>query len=235
VQVVQRSTWLFFLTSFFSLCATAPLLAQPLCFKQSFVHPPSLPVFSSAYGLSSFSSYSFDAAYFQLDSASVLLDSTRGNVLSDSLSTARDTTLKYRLDPGIVALGAAVLPGFGQIYNRSYWKLPIVYGIIGWFAYNYIRQNNEYLRWQGLYNDSLAAAQARGVTPAPETTAYRAFRESARESRDEYGVYILLAYLLSIVDAYIDAHLFGFDVSDDLTSRAAPASGVPVLSIKLKF
>ncbi len=232
---MQRSTWLFFLTTLFSLCAIAPLSAQPLCFKKSFVHSPSLPVFSHIYGSSSFSSHSLDAAYFQLDAALLTLDSARGNVLSDSLSTAQDTTLKYRLDPGLVALGAAVLPGFGQLYNRSYWKLPIVYGIIGWFAYNYIRQNNEYLRWQGLYNDSLAAAQARGVAPAPETTAYRAFRESAREARDEYGVYILLAYLLSIVDAYIDAHLFGFDISDDLASRTAPASGTPVFSIKLKF
>ncbi len=146
-------------------------------------------------------------------------------------SVAKPDSLAWRLRPELVALGAALLPGFGQIYNRAYWKLPIVYGLFAWFGYNYFSQQRQYLEFRQRYEEDLAK------TPTPPSLeAHRRFREFYREQRDEFGVYILLVYLASIVDAYVDAHLFGFDISDDLSQRVPlPASTIPIFTIKLKF
>jgi hypothetical protein len=155
---------------------------------------------------------------------------------SKAESAAPDTATKpdslaWRLRPELVALGAAILPGFGQVYNRAYWKLPIVYGLFAWFGYNYLTQQQKYLEFRQRYEDDLSK------TPIPASAeANRRFREFYREQRDETIIYILLVYLASIVDAYVDAHLFGFDISDDL-SQHQPATYpiVPIFSIKLKF
>ncbi|MFN3385270.1 MAG: DUF5683 domain-containing protein [Candidatus Thermochlorobacter sp.] len=152
-------------------------------------------------------------------------------VLAKVDSVAKPDSLARRLRPELVALGAALLPGFGQIYNRAYWKLPIVYGLFAWFGYNYLSQQRQYLEFRQRYEEDLAK------TPTPPSLeANRRFREFYREQRDEFGVYILLVYLASIVDAYVDAHLFGFDISDDLSQRAPlPASPLPIFTLKLKF
>lgn len=146
-------------------------------------------------------------------------------------SVTKPDSLAWRLRPELVALGAALLPGFGQIYNRAYWKLPIVYGLFAWFGYNYFLQQRQYLEFRQRYEEDLAK------TPTPPSLeANRRFREFYREQRDEFGVYILLVYLASIVDAYVDAHLFGFDISDDLSQRVPlPAPTIPIFTIKLKF
>ncbi len=146
--------------------------------------------------------------------------------------TTKPDSLAWRLKPELVALGAAILPGFGQVYNRAYWKLPIVYGLFAWFGYNYINQQQKYLEFRQRYEEDLSK------TPIPASAeANRRFREFYREQRDETVIYILLVYLASIVDAYVDAHLFGFDISDDLSQHLPPAHTpiVPIFSIKFKF
>ncbi|MDW8467144.1 MAG: DUF5683 domain-containing protein [Chloroherpetonaceae bacterium] len=148
---------------------------------------------------------------------------------SDTL--AKKDSLSSRLRPELVALGAALLPGFGQIYNQAYWKLPILYGLLGWFGYNFFTQHQLYLEFRDRYNSDL---EQRPIPPSAE--ANRRFREFYREQRDEFGVYILLVYLASIVDAYVDAHLYGFDISDDLSQRVPVAMPtVPIFTIKLRF
>lgn len=157
--------------------------------------------------------------------------SKQDTVLAKADSVTKPDSLAWRLRPELVALGAAILPGFGQIYNRAYWKLPIVYGLFAWFGYNYFSQQRQYLEFRQRYEEDLAK------TPTPPSLeANRRFREFYREQRDEFGVYILLVYLASIVDAYVDAHLFGFDISDDLSQRVPlPAPTIPIFTIKLKF
>lgn len=149
---------------------------------------------------------------------------------SGDLSATPDSLVKKpeRYAPWQVAL-LATAPGAGQVYNQSYWKLPIVYGVFGFLIYNFARNNSEYVRYRDLYRQDQTS-----ITAASN----RSLRDQFRNARDEIGAYLLITYLATIVDAYIDASLFDFDVSDNLTLRTLPP-GVPqskaIFSVRLKF
>ncbi|MBM4174665.1 MAG: hypothetical protein FJ213_00605 [Ignavibacteria bacterium] len=100
---------------------------------------------------------------------------------------------------------SAILPGLGQIYNESYWKSPIIWGISGWFIYNWIKNNN-------LYND-YKNRHLQSITTGAENSSYKTYREFYRDQRDLFAIYLGLTYFLNLVDAYVDAQLFSFDVS----------------------
>lgn len=87
-------------------------------------------------------------------------------------------------------LRSAVIPGFGQLYNESYWKIPVIWGFIGYLGYEW-KQNNDNMK-----------------IDVANKTFYR-------DQRDLFAVYIGLTYLLNLVDAYVDANLFDLDVSKD--------------------
>ncbi len=127
-----------------------------------------------------------------------------------------DTTFVMTKSPWGAVLRSAVLPGWGQYYNESYWKIPIVWGIMGYFASIWIDQHNLYWDSKKLYAES-------GYTSSKAL----ADRNFYRNQRDEFAVYIGLVYFLTLVDAYVDAHLFDFDVSVDLYTRQ------PQFTIKL--
>ena len=133
--------------------------------------------------------------------------------------------------PGKAALLAAILPGAGQIYNRRWWKLPLVYGALGGVIYGEYHSQKYYRQFADAYN----AATAPGNTIK---LPYKNFGDQAglvrsadglnsgvvfyRGYRDLFYLYIGLAYSLQIVDALVDAHLQNFDVSDDLTLHWEP-------------
>ncbi|GAB2691907.1 hypothetical protein GCM10011495_00870 [Hymenobacter frigidus] len=135
--------------------------------------------------------------------------------------------------PGKAALLAALLPGAGQIYNRRYWKLPLVYGALGGVLYG------EYF-YQSRYREFADAVNAVEVDPSnlqnvndlglvranaakvPSLDGLRSGVVFYRGNRDIFYLYIGLAYSLQIVDALVDAHLRDFDVSDDLTFHWEP-------------
>ncbi len=226
--MVARSLSFLFILTFLSAFQTTLALAvsAPSFYPSSFCSPLSLPT----------PRFSCDTAKAPLRTADTLQADTaarRTTAKTDPATpdTTKPDSLAWRLKPELVALGAAILPGFGQVYNRAYWKLPIVYGLFAWFGYNYINQQQKYLEFRQRYEEDLSK------TPIPASAeANRRFREFYREQRDETVIYILLVYLASIVDAYVDAHLFDFDISDDL-SQHLPATYpiVPIFSIKLKF
>ncbi len=154
--------------------------------------------------------------------------SVSASAQTDSLSTSRVkiTVFKQkRLTPSQVTLYSALLPTFGQFYNRSYWKVPIFLGLGGWFAYNFSRQNNLYATYRDRYQSDL------NQTPVPPNADFnRRLRDFYRGQRDEFAVYIVLVYALSILDAYIDAHLFDFDTSDVL-AITPPISNSPTVTL----
>jgi hypothetical protein len=96
---------------------------------------------------------------------------------------------------------SAICPGLGQIYNGSYWKAPIVWGVTGWFLYNYIQANKDYNHYRDLYI-------------AKGTTDYKRLRDDYHDQRDQFAIYMGLTYVLTLVDAYVDAHLFDFSVDE---------------------
>lgn len=102
-------------------------------------------------------------------------------------------------------LRSAILPGLGQIYNESYWKVPIIWGLTGWLVYNWIQNNNYYIDYKNLYIQSVSNGQ--------ENLNYKIFREFYRDQRDLFAIYLGLTYFLNLVDAYVDAQLFNFDVN----------------------
>lgn len=124
-------------------------------------------------------------------------------------------------DPKIASKRSAFIPGWGQIYNDSWWKVPIIYGGFG-IALYYVNFNNE----QRLtFLDLLAEERAK---PSPDPNRIRIFSRQAdtwQRNRDLVIVTMLGIYLLQIVEATVDAHLKGFNVDEELALNLKPAIG----------
>ncbi len=119
---------------------------------------------------------------------------------------------------------STIFPGAGQIYNGSYWKLPIVYGGFATFAYVISFNNRGYQRFKTAYN---ALTDDNPDTVDEFNGAYSAdrlqnTRDSFRRYRDMGIVYLAGFYLLNIIDAHVDAYLRRYDISDDLSMRIEP-------------
>ena len=137
-----------------------------------------------------------------------------------------------------------LLPGGGQIYNRKYWKLPIVWGSFVACYYAITWNNRQYQEYHAAYRD-LSSADPEHNTAwlvfAPngaKASDYQQYQSSLRptlkrgndfyrRNRDLSVVTSILVYGLSILDAYVDAELFTFDISPDLSLRIAPEVGFP--------
>ena len=130
---------------------------------------------------------------------------------------------------------SAVLPGAGQVYNESYWKVPVVLGFAGYFMYEIIHNNNLYKDYGEQYQESLE------TTPGGQgDQQLLALREFYRDERDRFGWYFLITYALNILDAYVDASLYDFDVGEDLSLQLRPGvlglpTPVPSLTIRMQF
>ena len=141
------------------------------------------------------------------------------------------------------ALYSAALPGLGQIYNRQYWKLPIVYGAAATLTYFIVTNNRSYQA----YNNELIFRLDNVTKDTPEprsrfTTLTNLqvirLRDRYRRDRDFSIIIAGLVYLLQIADAHVFSHLLSFNVSDDLSLKAQPAvhpGGAVVLSLNLSF
>jgi hypothetical protein len=108
---------------------------------------------------------------------------------------------------------SAILPGAGQVYNRSYWKVPIIAGLGGYFVYGFFQNQNDYKR----YKDGYELSQE--LNPPNGNDRLRQLRDFYKAQRDSFGWYFLILYFVNIADAYVDASLFSFDVGDDLAFR----------------
>lgn len=147
----------------------------------------------------------------------------------------RDWTT-WKPDPKRAMWLAIVLPGAGQIYNRKYWKLPIVYG--GFIGCAYA------MRWNNQMYQDYSQAYLDIMDDDPNTASYTQFlhlgttinssnieryKEIFKSRKDRYrrwrdlSFFVMLGvYVLSIIDAYVDASLSTFDISDDLSLHVEP-------------
>lgn len=130
---------------------------------------------------------------------------------------------------------AIVFPGGGQIYNRKYWKLPIFYGGFVGCAYAYSWNNQMYSDYAQAYMDMMddddttnsflqmhMGSQINESNMARYQKLFKQRKDRFRRYRDMSVFCILGVYALSIIDAYVDASLSEFDISDDLTLRITP-------------
>jgi hypothetical protein len=141
------------------------------------------------------------------------------NINRSFLEESNDSAKMY--SPQKAAAWAAIpVLGLGQIYNQKYWKLPIVYGVNGFITYKIIQLNKEYTKQRNeLYRRDISAAYPEvkwAYTDADlakyQTEALRTTKDLLRKRRDRF---IMLAggmYALTIVDAYVDAHLANFTI-----------------------
>ena len=137
------------------------------------------------------------------------------------------------LAPSKAAFYSAVLPGLGQIYNKRYWKLPIVYGAIGTGIYAYTFNNNEYNRFRdafkrrraGFTDDEFYDINNSGIVPGSPDISDQALQdaqERAQRDRDLALAITIGLYVLNIVDANVDAHLRQFNVDQNLAMDVKP-------------
>lgn len=160
-----------------------------------------------------------------------------------------DSVLKVH-SPRKAIIRSAILPGWGQIYNKKYWKLPLVYGALGTTAYVFIDNISTYRELRFAYRARFEATPQGGG----DSTNFRKLAsrytvipmESIRNGRDQFRRYIDYSVLffvffwgLNVVDAAVDGHLKSFDVSPELSLRIKPGysemAGTKGISIVLAF
>jgi len=180
-------------------------------------------------------------------------------ILTISVRAQSKDTVKIKADTGRVAvdtfytkhranraaLFSAVLPGLGQIYNRKYWKPPILYaGLIALgYAIEFNNSNYKIFRKAYLYRvdgDSTTVDDYEKIYPDANALLVR--KDYYRRTRDLMWIITTGVYILNIIDAYVDAHLSDFDISDNLSLNAQPGmqlafdkSPVPSLAFTLRF
>jgi hypothetical protein len=141
--------------------------------------------------------------------------------LPDSLSADTTRLGSYRTkSPTIAVLLSAVLPGAGQVYTGRYWKVPLILGIGGYLASVWVRQNDRYLAARSNYQASLDAGENGGQG----IVGYRDERDFYHDDRDRFAFYLAITYLLNIIDAYVDASLYSFEVGDNLGGSSVKIS-----------
>ncbi len=147
---------------------------------------------------------------------------------SDSFGQMTDTTksgiknqesrVNKKHSPKKAALMSAACPGLGQIYNKKYWKLPIIYVGLGALAYSINYNNTKYKQY--LYD--LKDSYDNTYTGLYSTDQLNSLQHYYHRYRDLSVIGAAALYLINIVDASVDAHLFTFDVSEDLSFQLHP-------------
>ncbi|MFN5641091.1 MAG: DUF5683 domain-containing protein [Sphingobacteriales bacterium] len=157
------------------------------------------------------------------------------SILKDSAVLSKQDTAqkKPKSFAAKAASRAAMLPGWGQIYNKKYWKLPIVYGALAipvvTFNYNltWYKKTREAYRIR-FYNDTSTVMDLptdkidQRLLPPVSTASLRNYRNTFRQDMDYSVLAFLVIWGLQIVDATVDAHLKSFNVNDDLSLRIKP-------------
>ena len=127
--------------------------------------------------------------------------------------------------PGKAALMSAVIPGLGQAYNKSYWKIPIIYAggaTLGYFLHYNHKQYLSFRKAYELRTDNDETTIDKYVDEYKQATTLSKGRDQYRRWRDYTFLYSLLFYGINISEAYVYAHLKDFDVSDELTLHIQP-------------
>ena len=174
--------------------------------------------------------------YIHLFLVAVLLTGLGPVVYAQENAGSQDSTVVKKNEtihsPRKATLYSTVLPGLGQVYNKKYWKIPLIYGGFVGFGYAIKWNNHYYVKYKQAYSDI--------TDDDPNTTSYANLphgsynlssssdlaefadkieqaENSARRYRDLNIIFTAAFYALNIIDASVDANFFDFDISDDLS------------------
>lgn len=140
--------------------------------------------------------------------------------ITDTLNMNAEKKVIDPLSPSKAAFYSAILPGLGQAYNKKYWKIPLVYAALGTGIYFYVDNNKKYNRYRRAYKRRLAGfTDDEFQNIVADNDALIDAQEFYQRNRDLSLLLTVVAYVLNIVDANVDAHLLQFNVSDDLSFR----------------
>jgi hypothetical protein len=159
-----------------------------------------------------------------------------GRIKADTIIPVKsDTAVKKKHSPRKAAIRSAIFPGWGQFYNKKYWKVPLAWAAVGIPAGLFVYNKNWYDRIRyalqvvangsqnnpdsmGKVHEQLKPLVARGLT-----TSLLNYRNEYRRNMDYSILFGLLLWGLNVVDATVDAHLRDFDVSENISLRVSPA------------
>jgi hypothetical protein len=149
-------------------------------------------------------------------------DTTKTIIITENKTdSVRMSNYASRFDPQRALLLAAVLPGSGQVYNKKYWKVPLVYGGFAFFGFYINSYNKSYSRYKVELFDVLNTNSR--TSPSGFTEGQlRSVIDRYRRERDFFIILGGLWYLLQITDAHVDSHLKEFDVNPNLKVRLEP-------------
>ncbi|WP_317194432.1 DUF5683 domain-containing protein [Allomuricauda sp. CAU 1633] len=161
------------------------------------------------------------------------VDSLAQNLEGEGITIQEVTYEKKQINPlapSKAAFYSAILPGLGQIYNKRYWKVPLVYGAIGTGIYVYSFNNTEYRRTRDAFKRRLAGFEddeffdinGDGSGPDVSDEALQDAQEARQRDRDLALVITIAMYALNIIDANVDAHLKQYNVDDNLSVDFKP-------------
>ncbi len=152
----------------------------------------------------------------------------KDSIISNTIDNAKNDSLKTKHQvshyPKKAALYSAILPGFGQCYNKKYWKIPIIYALVGTTGYLMSYNNIKFQSYRSalrlrydddITNDNIELAEYTDNDLLVQMDSYH-------KKRDLFALIGVGVYVLNIVDATVDANLFFFNVSDDLSLHVTP-------------
>ena len=154
----------------------------------------------------------------------ITAQTTKGGLVAEQINALDSINKKKvkKFDPRIATRRSAMIPGWGQIYNKKYWKLPLVYGGLGITAsvFQYNVKNYNLLRLAYMYkidtikaNDALIDPRFKNLS----ANALRSYRTAFRQNVDYTVLFFIACWGLNVVDATVDGHLKAFDVNDNLS------------------
>jgi len=166
----------------------------------------------------------------------------QNNIAQDSLSVKKRVKPEFRAEPQRATMLALTFPGLGQVYNRKYWKIPLVYAGFGGLAYAISYNSSRYITYMKAYQDYtdnipetdsylelLYFADPESYDRYAHPAAYATYREAMLRGIDGYKKYrdlsyigIAVWYLVTVLDANVDASLFNYDISDNLDLEFTP-------------
>ena len=162
------------------------------------------------------------------------LPDTAQSVVSSDTNTVEAMVPRASKSPGTAVLLSALVPGAGQVYNEAYWKVPIIVGLGTYFIVELIRNNKLYREYRDKYQESIKESPPNGDPRALQ------LRDFYLDERTRFGWYFLILYVANLLDAYVDAVLFDFEMTDDLSLRSSPwegslVSGGPRVTFRLRL
>jgi hypothetical protein len=150
----------------------------------------------------------------------------------DSTKTiTKDSTLVIRKHiPSKATKRSALIPGWGQAYNKQYWKIPLVYGVIALPAATYIYNNDMYKKTKFAYEakfkeaagDLSDVAKIDPVLKNLSTSSLQSYRNIFRKDRDYSIMWMIVTWGINVIDATVSGHLKEFDINNDLSFKIQP-------------